>query len=213
MDEIQSTKSMSWRASWLEKNASFQKVEVNQSADPQLVLLRGACLAATARWAKEMIKDDRRLDEHVVKQLVATANQHRAALGLEERPSIFGPKIRQMQAAAKLTRDRAEVFRRAGITVDHKKRPPSIRRAVIQFARTMLEEGRALFFLSFKTETSRHVIGLHGNRKDLQFGFFDANIGIYRYGNLTAFANALEDLLLDYYKTVSGEVVLLKIRS
>ncbi len=212
MEEVRTTKSMSWRSRWLGENAPFQKVEVRQSADPQLTQMAGVCLAATSRWASEMVKEDRRLDGHVVKELISTANQHRASLGLTERPSIFGPKLRQLQAVANLTRDHAEVFHRAGISVEEPTKPKSVKEAVVQFARTMLDEGKAIFLLSFRTKSGRHIIGLHGNRQDRLVGFFDSNAGIYRYSDLTTFASALVDLLLDYYSTPS-DVVLRKVNS
>ncbi len=211
MEEVRTTKAMSWRARWLEENAPFRKVEVRQSADPQLVLIRGVCLAVTARWAKEMVKDDRRLDRHVVRDLTAAANQHRGKLGIARQESIFGPRLRQMQAAYKLTGDPAEVFSREGVAVETRM-VKSVKQAVIEFAKTMGDEGKAIFLISFKTKTGSHVIGLHGNRKHRQVGFFDSNVGIYRYDDLTTFANALADLLLDYYSTPS-DVILRKVKT
>lgn len=205
---------MSWRSGWLEENAPFRKVEVRQSADPQLTQMAGVCLAATSRWAKEMVKDDRRLDSHVVKQLVATANQHRASLGLSKHSSIFGPKLRQIQASFSLTRVWTEVFRRAKIDVAKSTKPKSVKYAVIEFAKTILDEGKAIFLLSFKTKSGRHIIGLHGNCQDRQFGVFDSNVGIYRYSDLTAFAKSLENLLIDYnYYSTASPLTMLKVET
>ncbi len=223
MEEARIRQVESGSATWLDDHAPFLKVEVKQGFNPQLAHLTGVCLAATASWVVEMKKNDRRLDKEVVTVLVSTANRYRSGLdipehGEERASSMFGPNIRHLQAAYRVAYQLGkknaenEVYKRAGLEVERGTHPDCVESAVMEFVRTMNKEGRAIFLLTFRIDQSFHVIGLHGNREEGTFGFFDANLGVYRYRMQLTLVAALEDLLSEYYSSVTGDLELERIK-